>query len=159
MANNLYRALEGGRAEREQHRENSGRLASSYVDYLTEGVGTLIDGALLAFDTTYTAEPVVTTGVVVLSPLPDPEATQQPVYPVVTAGVYAWERDNRGYYIGAYMYFVVGYIGTAGDASVRLRHHIVFTAPAYKIMEPVTAGMPGMELGSRLPPAFNPDNY
>lgn len=105
MSHNPYQAwfsLEDRRSDVESQRENSARPALSTVTHDTTGTGHIVVEAPFRFDTSFTAEPAVVSGSYVVK---GPGTGWQ--QPMVNAGVYRWQRDGRGFYTGAYLYFVV----------------------------------------------------
>ena len=89
-------------AGRDQQYENSARVAFQHLTYTSTGTGQIIVPNPLRFDTTFGEPPVVVTGSVLVTPPGDGWA-----YPQVTAGVYRWLTDAKGYVTGAYVYFNV----------------------------------------------------
>lgn len=131
-------ATDGLNRQRDRERqfaENSGRQATAYVTYTTEGAGDIVLDGALGFSTEFVEEPALATGVVLNKP-----PSEKFLMPRTTAGVYRWERNERGFYIGAFMFITVDIPprpGHEGDPSLpkakaRLIHHFFFTALSYK---------------------------
>lgn len=140
--NDIFGPLEAHRQRIEQQRENAARLARAYVSTETTGWGEIIKSDVLEFGCTFLTEPTFTTGTVVRGDSSGP--TGQLVtgrFPRVSTGVWRWQNDEKGYYTGAYVFFVVETIGfqvstgvypTTSDPSYTLAHNMVFEAVAYK---------------------------
>ena len=118
-------ALEQQRQYYDQVSENSARLARAAVSYLSSGSGEVALTTPVQFGVTFLEAPSVATGVVF--------ETGAPVYgkfPNCCAGVWKWERSQAGYYVGAYLFFVVD----SGGQAYNLRHQLVFEGEAIKLL-------------------------
>jgi hypothetical protein len=109
----------------QQVSENGARLARVAVVYESSGNGELKVAEPIEFGLHFTEEPSVTTGRVLV----DGQALVSGQYPNGDSGVWRWKRDEKGYYVGAYIYFVV-------DSNLRnykMHHHLIFEAEALKM--------------------------
>lgn len=129
-------SLSRQRDREHQFRENAGRQATAYVTYTTTGVGDTVLDSALALDTKFVEEPSVSTGVQMTRP-PNNDYFQ---LPRATAGVYRWQRDDRGFYVGAFLYFAVDcpvhpeffFDQSLPEPKPRLIHYLRFTGLSYK---------------------------
>lgn len=101
----------------EDYKENSARIATSSLRYVTKGTGQITPKDPVMFDVVFTTEPAVLSGLFV-SKLPD---ANHYLYPQVTAGVRDWvtkpnpadhakdpdDPTRLPFYVGAYLFFVV----------------------------------------------------
>lgn len=148
----IQQAQDQDRADRIRHAENSGRTAFSAVTFDTSGVGSLILNQLVVFDTTFIRKPSVSTGIELVK---EPDRTLHEL-PHATSGIYRWEKDERGYYVGAYVWVrvtcdpVLDQNGQVADPEAvalnppvpKLRHHLVVEGLAYKkLPEDLTADL------------------
>jgi len=125
--NPVVSALEQHRGNVERTRENSARYAQGFASYSTTGVGEYEPPDSLAFGCTFTEQPFVSYGFTVV--------TQDLVvgsFPRCSGGVHGWIKNNRNFYIGAFVFFTVD-IPTAGlPPAYTIEHHFTFTAVALK---------------------------
>lgn len=142
------------RAILERQKENTARTAKSRVYWTTTGSGEFVVDTAMRFDCVFVEKPHFTYGV----ELPDDQDLIKGKYPRTHAGVYNWVRehppgnvtgdpddapeDDLLYYTGAYIYFVVDFIGngatfTLPQPKYTLIHHMAFEGMAIKNV-PVT---------------------
>jgi hypothetical protein len=154
---NAFQQLQQARQELDRHRENAARMASFFVTYQTTGTGELVPPNPVPFEQPMFTEPAVTHGFA-LTRLPDRRHYR---LPMASGGVLRWQRNDRGYYIGAWLYFRIecDFIDeekVSDQTPVALpvlTHHFVFTGPSYKAMSPeVNEAM----MGSSLPTLRSP---
>lgn len=132
-----FQALEQRRQNLDAIRENTARLASAHLTFSTHGWGEFKLPEVAYFSCTFIEMPNVTTGVALDGDLLVPTR-----YPRVTAGVYRWLQDVKGYYTGAWVFFVVDtrspYIPVAATATADpgydLIHYFHFSGIAAKIL-------------------------
>lgn len=136
-------ASESRTAARDAQRENGARSAMSYHQVQTEGIGQVIPAAALEFDVVFLTEPVFSSGSSVIT---QPSPARYSV-PVATVQLTRWLRNERGFYLGAFVAFDIKapeplpdgtpaadpVQGAKEDAQeVRILHHLSFNAFAYK---------------------------
>lgn len=114
--------LERHRGMLEQQRENRTRPASCFMKYSTAGQGELLTPRVCRFDVTFVEEPRVFSGWEM-----DGDTLVKGYYPMVSAGVWKWQRDARGYYLGAWLVFNI-----TGHDTYTIDHHFHFTGIAIK---------------------------
>lgn len=138
----MIEALENQRAEVERHRENSARLAQAFAKFESSGQGFIEFEERVDFGLTFIEEPYVTYGAQMdldaFEELLDREAdadTDLPPVPMMSGIVTAWDQDNRGFYVGAWVGARV-YCPPEDAVPVLLEpvvsHHYTFTAVAIK---------------------------
>jgi hypothetical protein len=121
---------------RERHRENAARFGTQYYTYFTEGTGELVPENFLLFQNPFVRRPYLGIGSEIVA-LPDLTVYKMPQ---ATAGVLRWEQRPGGFFIGAYMYFIVEAdlvdgVTNPGEAKLpAVLHHLTFTGLAYKQM-------------------------
>lgn len=120
--NPIVTAMEHARGRQEQTRENSARQAWSYAELTTHGVGEVQHATVVPFDCTFIQRPRVTSGWSI-----DGDTLVDGFFPTVSAGVWKWQTDSRGFYLGAYVCFVIG-----GDPGYDLLHDFTFSGIALK---------------------------
>lgn len=129
-----YGNLERQRARIHAQANNDGRTARVHLTWTTKGIGEVRLDAPRSLNVLFIEEPIVTTGMVVDTD--DGIDLQDGHYPRAQAGVYDWQMHAAGFYIGAYLFFVVDTIGpgaTVGQEPNYLIHHqIVFEGKAIK---------------------------
>lgn len=139
MALNAFQHQQLAQQRKESHRDNAARVMSLYVEYETTGDGRYMPKQPVLFSVPFLEQPSQTHGFVL-----DREP-QKEIYdlPTVTSGVRRWERNQRGYYIGAYLYFNIccDFLDTYEPLSAKIPpaspiilHHFVFNGLAYKVM-------------------------
>lgn len=142
--NELFSPLENHRQRTEQRRENSARLARAYVKTETVGWGEIIKQEVLEFGTTFLTEPFFTNGPILRGDSSGLTGQLVPGrFPRITTGVWRWQHDEKGYWTGAYVFFVVetdGFQMSGGvpspdaDPNYTIAHNMVFEAEAYKAL-------------------------
>lgn len=86
-----------------QHRENASRQAQSFATLNTNGKGDIQLATVVPFDCTFIETPTVAHGFRI-----DGDTFYDgQALPRVTGGVWKWQRDRRGFYVGAYVFFTV----------------------------------------------------
>lgn len=120
--NPIVGALESHRAKLEQVWENTARQAWSYASLTTTGVGEIQHPTVVRFDCTFIEQPKVAHGFSL-----DGDTLVDGSFPTVSAGVWKWWQDKRGFYLGAYVFFVV-----TGVASYAIQHDFTFSGIAIK---------------------------
>jgi hypothetical protein len=130
-----FQALEQRRGQLDAIRENSARLAEAHLTFSTHGWGEFKLPEAAYFSCTFIEQPNITTGVALDGDLLVPTR-----FPRVTAGVYRWLQDTKGFYIGAWVFFVVdtqsSFIATTvtSDPGYDLTHYFHFSGVAAKIL-------------------------
>lgn len=140
---NLHLTQQLAQQRREAHRENAARLASIVVSFETTGSGDLIPPQPVVFKVPFFEEPTVAYGSV-LRRRPDAQFYR---LPVSSGGVLRWQKNERGFVLGAFLYFGIqvgyapGFIPSEDTPLARpvMLHHLTFTGPAYKRMSPEVA--------------------
>jgi len=129
-----FAAIEQRRGILEAHRENTSRLAIAQCSFSTHGWGEFKVPEVAYFTSTFIARPSVSVGTSV-----DGDALVATRFPRVTAGVYRWLQDVRGFYTGAWVFFVVdtqsAFINTnRPDPGYDLIHDLTFAGIAIKAL-------------------------
>jgi hypothetical protein len=135
-------------------RENAARSAVAEMTYLTTGVTQTRVKTPIIFPVIFRTEPHLTTGSAVVRN-PKPDLWHDPVGHI---GVGKWERDARGNFIGAYLWWRVeaypiglildewGYpIFDPPPPPMRVQHFLSFSGVAFK-------DLPTSSLDPKLPP-------
>jgi hypothetical protein len=102
--NPIVGAFEQHRGKVEQTRENTARLAQSFGSFETRGDGEFILSEAHLFGCTFTERPVVSYGYSLT------EESEPPLFgrlPQCVGGVSLWITNPKGFYVGAYTFFVV----------------------------------------------------
>lgn len=120
--NPVIEALERRRGYIEQLRQNTSRLAQSYNSVSTNGNGMLRLKTVVTFNCTFLEQPVVHYGSVLQSDLIEDD------YPKTHGTVYDWQTDEKGFFIGAWVYVVV----EADQDYPAILHNFTFTGIAMK---------------------------
>jgi hypothetical protein len=132
--------IEIRRAADARHHENRARLAYAYARYATEGVGSTQFEDAAEFGLTFIEKPFVSVGAEVnLDELAealgiDEEALDIPL-PHTSAFVVDWDRDERGYYVGAWCAGVVTFPQTLTLPEgflLEVTHHLTFAGVGIK---------------------------
>jgi hypothetical protein len=97
-----FQASELRRGQLDAIRENTSRLAVCQTSYETHGNGEFKLPTCTYFTCTFVTRPHIAAGLSV-----DGDALQPHYFPRVTVGVYRWLTDVKGYYTGAWVFFVV----------------------------------------------------
>lgn len=130
-----FAAMEQRRQHLDAIRENSARLAESQAFFSTHGWGEFKIPEVVRFNCTFIERPAVSSGLSI-----DGDVLVPTRFPRVTAGVYRWLQDTKGFYIGAWVFFVVDtqspFITTtvSVDPGYDLIHDITFSGKAGKIL-------------------------
>lgn len=101
-----FQAMEQRRRFQLDTSENSARYASSFVTFNTTGWGEFQSPDCQYFDTTFIRPPSISHSFFV-----DGDDLIDGRFPRITAGVYRWALNERGFYIGAWLVFVVETMG------------------------------------------------
>lgn len=136
----VFFAQEMHRSRVAQTKENTARAARSYAFYTTTGTGEIQVPDVFRFNCTFVKEPGFLNGVsleeetVAGDDAPDLVLTH---YPRVTAGVYRWQRNVKGFYTGAWLFFVVDSTAPystllTSEPKYVLKHTIAFEGLALK---------------------------
>lgn len=125
-------------ARRAIQNENGARYAQVEMSYIQSGSGQRRIKKPVIFTSIFRTEPHYTCGSAVVKN-PSPHVLHDPVG---SAGVWAWQTDDRGFYTGAYIWCRadVEAISSAIDAATvttlakaaRTRHHFTFSAVSFK---------------------------
>lgn len=136
----IYDGLEQRRADIERHQENSARLAQAFARFEARGAGYVEFGDMVDFGLTFIEKPFVTIGSAIdldalASDLNLDEEGDVPPIPLISGVVTEWERDERGFYTGAWVgaavYFQPDVI-IDEDVRTVIEVHYTFTAIAMK---------------------------
>lgn len=114
---------QGSVAHRISQEENSARLAWSNHIVETRGAASRRLPEPILFEVGFTEPPHLATGVAIVDD-PDPELGW---VPEASSGVWLWERNVKGQYIGAYIYVLV-----RSATPALIQHHLSFSGVAYK---------------------------
>jgi hypothetical protein len=152
MSIHVFAETDATRSRRDATQENGARTATCVISITTTGNGHMVLPAPMPFDCSFLALPVVGTGQTWEIPPPSKGGTAPiimaatgddsdttpgtavagyTIVPTAHAGVYGYQRDGKGLYVGAYFYFTV-----AGDDNTVIHHDITFTGPALKKLDP-----------------------
>lgn len=131
--------LERRRAEVERHKENAARLAQEFHKFQSLGQGFIEYEDVAEFDITMIEEPYVTYGAGLdldaLAEQQNLDPGVEPVIPLTMGVVTEWDRDERGFYVGAWVgvrvHFPPGDAITA-DLAVEVMHYFTFTGIGIK---------------------------
>lgn len=129
--------LERRRGEVERHRENSARHAQAFARFESVGVGAAEFEDRIDFGLTFIEEPFVTYGSSIdLDDVAERlglEPGTQPPMPLVSGMVTEWDRDDRDFYVGAWVAVQVHFLGgdNLGDDFI-MNHCFTFQAVALK---------------------------
>jgi hypothetical protein len=135
-------------------RENASRSAVAELTYLSTGVTQQRVKSPIAFPVIFRTEPHLSTGSAVVSN-PDPNVWHDPVGHI---GVWKWDRDARGFFIGAFIWWRVEAspivpilddelyeIPDPEPPNMRVQHFMTFSGIAFK-------DLPTASLDPTLPP-------
>lgn len=129
-------AAQQNQQQRRTQQVNGARPATQIITQTSFGVGNFTLTQPLPFDIPFTTEPVFVQG----AALAAHPATDLWHYPVGSAGIYGWERDDRGHFVGAFVYLAVTIepidVNLSFDAypAVSMVHNLMFFGTAYKPM-------------------------
>ena len=120
--NPVVSALDARRGRIEQTAQNSARHAFAYAEVATHGIGQVQHEQVIPLDCTFIEEPNVAYGFKI-----DGDTLIENYFPTCSGGVWKWQQDYRGYYIGAYVFFVI-----TGDPGYDIKHDFTFSGIAIK---------------------------
>lgn len=120
----VVRALNQRSGYLESVAENAARVARVSVVYQSTGNGEIKVDKPISFPIHFVEEPTLSSGRV----LAGGDLTAG-YFPNADAGVYRWVRDDRGFYVGAYVYFVVD----SNGVDYRMNHHLTFEGDSLKM--------------------------
>jgi hypothetical protein len=136
MAFNPWRALQAHEARVRQVVGNSARLATAVGFIDTNGWGEFQNEDVIEFGVTYIEEPAMSYGYAI-----DGDDLVDLRFPRAWGGVYAWDRDTRGFYTGAYVFLIVDTKSVEDIADVpteipsyHLNHYFTFSGIAMKTL-------------------------
>lgn len=132
--------LENRRAEVERHQENSARVAESFARFRSSGQGSIEFPERVDFGLTFIEEPYMSFGTFLDTDdlddkLANEQGTSTPPMPIVSGFVTDWDRDERGFYVGAWVGVRVWFpyeSNVSPDLEVEMFHHYSFKAVAMK---------------------------
>lgn len=127
-------------------KENSARLAQSYAEFTTTGLGSIQHNKRVKFGTTFVEKPHVSYGCIVdindLADKQDLEDEDLVILPLCTGYVTEWDQDDRGFYTGCWIAVRVYYPTELSSGSTpveiipcedpEVEHHFTFSAIAMK---------------------------
>ena len=137
----VARHLEGRRAQLESEKENSARLARSFVTVTTAGWGEIQKTDVQDFTCTFLRKPAIAYSYEILSrtgvPAGDPGVLVATRFPRCFGFVWNWHTDARGYFKGAYVGFAIDSLSpllpsTLTDPGYQISHSFTFEGVAYK---------------------------
>jgi hypothetical protein len=140
MSQMFFDDLEGRRADVERNEENSGRIAEAFARFKSTGLGSVEFPKRVNFGLTFIEEPYMSYGCHIdldaLDDLLDNQpGTKTPPMPHCTGFVTDWDRDDRGFYVGAWVGAHVWFPYEANvwpGLQVDILHHYSFKAVAIK---------------------------
>lgn len=140
MTQMFFDDLEHRRGRIEQVNENSGRMAEAFARFRSVGQGSIEFPDRVDFGLTFIEEPYMSFGSFVDTDaldelLGDTSGNLPPQLPLCSGYVTDWDRDDRGFYVGAWVGVRVWFPYEAGvwpDAEVEMFHHYTFKAVAIK---------------------------
>ena len=124
-----------------RHHENRARLAHAYARFATEGVGSAQFEDVVDFGLTFIEKPFVAVGAEVdLDALAEAlgldEEDEAIPMPHVSSYVVEWDRDERGFYVGAWcagvVTFPTGSATVPADFVLEVTHNFTFSGVALK---------------------------
>lgn len=136
-----FEALEARRGQLDAIRENTSRLAVSQCSFHTHGWGEFKIPAATYFTSTFIDRPFISTGMSIRG-----DALIPTRYPRVTAGVYRWVQDVKGFYTGAWVFFVIDTLGVTNQSVVDGTSGLTTVVPAFPSVPPLAANDPGYDL-------------
>lgn len=130
-----FQAFEQRRGQLDAIRENTSRLAFTQCSFTTHGWGEFKMPEVTYFTSTYITRPLVAHGVSI-----DGDALVPTRYPRATAGVYRWLQDVKGFYTGAWMFFVVDTLAVVNDSYGKpaFSETLVDKDPGYDLIHDLT---------------------
>lgn len=94
--------LEDHRRHLLQTQENSTRLAQSFAHFTSKGWGEFSMEGVTRFDCTFIEKPTIAHGYA----LEDDDLINDR-FPRCWGGSYKWQRNNKGFYVGCWIFFIV----------------------------------------------------
>lgn len=128
-----FQAAEQRRGFLSRTAENSARYASAFVSFSTTGWGEFQSDTAQKFTTTFTKRPFVSHSFSI-----DGDTLVEGRFPRVTAGVHKWLLDERGFYIGAWLFFAIETMG-------------IQARPVYVMPTPVDGNVPVLQMEAPIP--------
>lgn len=127
-----FEAMEHRRQRIQQVDENSARLAKAFAMYDSTGWGEFTVPTVFDFGLTFVEEPSVSYGYAL-----DGDTLVDTRFPRCWGGVYKWKLDIKGFYTGAWVFFIVetqsSFIDTGeADPNYDINHYFTFEGVAYK---------------------------
>lgn len=140
MSEMIFDDLEARRAEVERHQENSARVAEAFARFRSTGQGSIEFPDRVDFGLTFIEEPYMGYGGFLdLDDLDDKleneAGTTTPPMPICTGFVTGWDRDDRGFYVGAWVGVRIWFPYEANvwpELEIEMFHHYTFKAVALK---------------------------
>ncbi len=128
--------LEQRRADIARHRENRARHAQMMAKFETVGQGGKEFEDRIDFGLTFIEEPHMGYGSALdldeLADLLDLEPGADPPLPLCSGMVTEWDRDDRDFYVGAWVAVRVYFPETVAVDELRMSHYFSFQATAIK---------------------------
>lgn len=133
MSRSTYRELLAAQQRYQSQRENEAREAHSLHTLESTGVGETIEPEALMFPNPFVFKPALSYGAEI-TVLPDQELWG---LPRPSGAVMRWEINDRGFFLGAFVYVTVDLEPAEGvtpevQPNVRVEHHFRFSSLAYK---------------------------
>lgn len=136
----IFNDLEQRRGDVERDQENSGRVAEAFARFRSTGQGSIEFPERVDFGLTFIEEPYMSYGFMIdLDTLDDllenEQGTKTPPIPMCSGAVTSWDRDDRGFFVGAWVGVHVWFPYEANvwpDLDVEMFHHYSFKAVAIK---------------------------
>lgn len=132
MSTTPWAALVRRQAATDSQRENSGRLAFTLAEAVSTGFGDFLLPDQVTFDVDYIEMPHL-----MHAPVVDGDTLVENRFPRVTCGVYRWNVNSRGLYVGAWVYITVDtmssqYLVGGPDPGYLITHQLTFAGQALK---------------------------
>lgn len=128
--------LEDRRADIERHRENSARQAQAFAKFESIGVGSMEYEERVDFGLTFIEEPFVAFSSALdlddVAEVLDLNPEVQTPIPLVSGMVTEWDRDDRDFYVGAWVAVQVYFLGGEDVGELAMTHYFTFQAIAMK---------------------------
>lgn len=135
----MFDRIETRRAEVERHRENRAREAKAFAKFESYAQGPLEFEQPIDFGLTFVDEPFITYGSQLdldeLGETLGVEPGDTPTLPLTIGYVTEWDRDERGFYLGAWTAVRVWFPtqdAVPTETEVHVYHHFTFAAVAIK---------------------------
>lgn len=129
-----FQALEQRRGQLTAQAENSSRYASAYVSFQTTGWGEFQSPDCQRFTTTFISRPSVSHSFSL-----DGDTLVDGRFPRVSAGVHRWLQDDKGFYIGAWLFFVIETVGLQDKPLYVMSTAFDGQVPTVKMTAPIPA--------------------